>query len=88
MTFPRYRNEHGTEMTNLIRECTQVLNIHYKLELTDSYIAEVIDKTSKNLGWMKGGVRGLGFRNKAIVALGKKYGISTPVNEFLLSKVE
>lgn len=75
-------------MKSLIQECTQVLNLHYKLELENPHVTEVIDNTTKNLGWMKGGVRGLGFRNKAIVALGRKYGISTPVNDFLLSKVE
>ena len=72
----------------MIHECIQVLNMHYKLELDDQHVADVIDKTTRNLGWMKGGVRGLAFRNKAIVTLGKRYGISIPINEFLLSKVD
>ena len=75
-------------MNSLVSECTQVLNAHYKLDLDATYVSEVIDKTSKNLGWMKGGTRGLNFRNKAIVALGKQYGISTPVNDILLAKIE
>lgn len=72
-------------MRSIIHECTQVVNRHYKINLDEAGVYDTINRTTTNLGWMRGGTKGLRFRNKAISVFGKAHGIETPVNDALLS---
>jgi 2-dehydropantoate 2-reductase len=82
-----YRRAHAAELAALVDESCRAASAEYGVAVDGDDALARLDATTGELGWVRGGVRALEFRNGAIARFGRKHGVPTPVTDRLLGTV-
>ena len=74
------RHEHMTDIEAIVREACEVVQKALGAEISPQRVLAVLDDTSRQLGWMRGGTKPVAWRNGKVVEWGARYGVATPAN--------
>jgi ketopantoate reductase len=80
-----YRRERQAELMEMIREGCATTGAEYGVKVTPDEALACIDSTIGPIGWVKGGMKALAWRNGAIALFGRRHGISTPLTDSMLA---
>lgn len=72
------------ELEALIEESALAAGAEYGVRVSAAVAERKILETTTELGWVKGGVKAIAWRNGALAGFGRRHGVPTPVNDRLL----
>jgi len=84
VTLGEYLERHDGELEQLLDESAAAASAEYGVEVTADDARACLARTTGPVQWVRGGVKALPWRNGAIVEMGRRHGIPTPVNERLI----
>lgn len=81
----RYRRDHREEMARLVEETCRAASAEYGVTVSGDQALERLEETTRELGWVRGGLKALDLRSGAIARFGRRHGVATPVTDRLLA---
>ncbi len=79
-----YLTTHEREWRAVLAEGAAAASLEYGVRVAADEAAATLLATTAALGWVRGGMKALAWRNGALARFGRRRGVPTPVNDALL----
>jgi len=81
-----YLRDHRPELEELLTESALAASARYGVDVRPAEALDRLLGTTTELGWVRGGVKALAWRNGAVARFGRLHGVPTPVTDDLLRR--
>ncbi|RMG47275.1 MAG: hypothetical protein D6718_03930 [Acidobacteria bacterium] len=88
VTLGEYLQRYEDELAALLEESAAAASAEYGVTVGAGDARACLARTTGPIQWVRGGVKAIPWRNGAIVEMGRRHGVPTPVNERLIRAAE